>query len=39
MAHADMAEGVEYAFVGENAVGERQFLDQIGHFIGHDFPL
>ncbi len=39
MAHADMTERVEHAFVGQNAVGERQFLDQFGHLFGHNFPL
>ena len=29
MAHADMAEGVEHALMGKDAVGERQFLDEI----------
>ena len=39
MAHADVAESVEHAFMGEDTVRERQFLDQIGHLIGHVFPL
>src|SRR5208283_2136071 len=37
MAHADVAEGVEHAFVGEDAIGERKLLDDIGQFIGHDY--
>jgi hypothetical protein len=23
----------------QDTIGKRQFLDQIGHFIGHSFPL
>ena len=38
MTHADMAEGVEHAFVGENAVGERELRDQIGQIFGHVSP-
>ena len=34
MAHADMAEGVEHAFVAEDAVGEREFLDEVGQMSG-----
>ena len=36
VAHADMAEGVEHAFVGENAVGEREFGDEIVQRVGHN---
>ena len=38
MAHADVAEGVEHALVGENAVGERKLGDQVGQILGHDSP-
>jgi hypothetical protein len=34
-----MAEGVEYAFVSEDPVGEREFLDDVVQLIGHNFPL
>jgi hypothetical protein len=39
MAHTDMAKGVEHAFMSENAIGDCQFLDHIGHLIGHGFPF
>ena len=36
MAHADMPEGVDHAFVGDDAVGEREFGAGFGKFlIGH----
>ncbi len=38
MAHADMAEGVEHALMGQDAVGERQFLHDFGHLIAARFP-
>ena len=40
MAHADMAEGVDHAFMGDNLIGERQFGAGFGELIGHGrFPL
>ena len=39
MAHADMAEGVEHAFVGDDAVGKREFGAGFGERVGHGrFP-
>ena len=35
MAHADMAEGVDHAFVGDDAVGERELGAGFGKLIGH----
>ena len=35
MAHADMAEGVDDAFVTADAVGDGQFVEQIGKSLGH----
>ena len=35
MAHADMAEGIDHALVGQDAVGNGEFLDEIGHIIRH----
>src|SRR5262245_22439661 len=35
MAHADMAEGVEHAFVRQHAVGERELIADVGQIIGH----
>ena len=35
MAHADMAEGVEYAFVAKDTVGDCKVGDQIGQAIRH----
>jgi hypothetical protein len=34
-----MAECIEHSLMGENAVGEREFRDQIGQILGHDSPL
>ena len=34
-----MTESIEHAFMREDAIGERQFLDDLGHLIGHDLPL
>ena len=40
MAHADVAEGVDDAFVGDDAVGEREFRAGFGKTIGHRrFPV
>ena len=38
MARADMTEGIQHAFMRQDAVGERQFLDKGGYFIEHNFP-
>ena len=35
MAHADMAEGIDHAFIGQDAVGKAEFRDEIGHIIRH----
>ncbi len=35
MAHADMAEGIENFFVGENAGGHDQFVQRLRNDIGH----
>ena len=35
MTHADVAEGVDDAFVGDDAVGEREFGAGFGKLIGH----
>ena len=35
MAHADMTERVEHAFMGEDAVGQRKLRDDIGQSVGH----
>jgi len=35
MAHADMAEGVEHAFVRQHAVGERNLAAGVVETIGH----
>jgi hypothetical protein len=38
MPHADMTESIENAFMREDAVGERQFLDRSRYSIEHSFP-
>src|SRR5579884_2633637 len=38
MTYADVAEGVEHAFMGENAVGERELGDGVGEWLGHGYP-
>ena len=35
MPHADMAEGVDHALVGDNAVGERELAAGFEKRIGH----
>ena len=35
MAHADMAEGVDHALVGDDAVGERELAAGFGEIVGH----
>ena len=35
VAHADMAEGVEHAFVRQHAVGERDLVADVGKIIWH----
>ena len=35
MTHADMAEGVKHALVGQHAVGERDLVTGIGKISGH----
>ncbi len=36
VAHADMAKAVEHAFVGDNAVGERELMADIVDDVGHN---
>jgi hypothetical protein len=38
VAHADVTEGIEHAFMGKDAVGDRQFLDQSIHSVEHNVP-
>jgi hypothetical protein len=35
VAHADMAEGIEHAFVRQHAIGERDLIADVGKIIGH----
>jgi hypothetical protein len=35
MAHADMAEGIEHAFVRQQAVGECDLVAEVGKIFGH----
>ena len=35
MAHADMAEGIDDAFMAEDAVGNCKFFDELGQLIRH----
>ena len=40
MAHGDVAEGVEHAFVGDHAVGAREQFARFVEFVWHrHFPL
>jgi hypothetical protein len=39
VAAADMAEGVEHAFMGENAVGDGKLVAHLGEGIGHGADL
>ena len=38
MPYANMAESIKHAFMREDAIGERQFLDRICYSIEHSFP-
>jgi len=40
MAHADVAESVEHAFMRDDAIGERQLIAGLGERVGHawSFP-
>ncbi len=35
MAHANVTEGVEHAFMGENSIGQRKLGDEVGRFVRH----
>jgi hypothetical protein len=39
MPNADMPEGIEHAFIGEDAIGSRQFSADLGERIGHGFSF
>jgi hypothetical protein len=39
VAGADVPEGIDDAFVGENAVGDSELVAQVGEWIGHGVSL
>ena len=37
MPDADVTEGIEHTFIAEDAIGQREFLDDFGHMVRHGF--